>query len=33
MGAMTLKDGFLDGVSFAGGTTGDLFLWFIVPAR
>lgn len=29
IGAMTLKDGFLDGVSFAGGTTGDLFLWFI----
>jgi transposase len=29
IGAMTLKDGFLEGVSFTGGTTGDVFLWFI----
>ena len=28
IGAMTLKDEFLDGLSFTGGTTGDLFLWF-----
>ena len=29
IGAMTLKDGLLNGLSFTGGTTGDLFLWFI----
>jgi len=29
LGAMTLKDGFLEGISFKGGTNGALFLWFI----
>jgi transposase len=29
IGAMSLKDGFLNGLSFIGGTTGDLFLWLI----
>jgi transposase len=29
LGAMSLKAGFLEGLSFSGGTTGDLFLWFI----
>ena len=29
IGAMTLEKGFLTGLSFDGGTNGDLFLWFI----
>jgi len=29
IGAMTLKKGFLTGLSFDGGTNGGLFLWFI----
>lgn len=29
IGAMSLKAGFLEGLSFTGGTTGDVFLWFI----
>ena len=29
IGAMTLNQGFLTGLSFDGGTNGDLFLWFI----
>ena len=29
IGAMTLKKGFLTGLSFDGGTKGYLFLWFI----
>ncbi|MEY2830794.1 MAG: hypothetical protein RLZZ574_52, partial [Cyanobacteriota bacterium] len=29
IGAMTLEDGFLTGLSFEGGTNGDTFLWFI----
>ncbi|NEQ47049.1 MAG: IS630 family transposase [Leptolyngbya sp. SIOISBB] len=29
LGAMSLKAGFLEGLSFSGGMTGDLFLWFI----
>ena len=29
MGAMTLENGFVTGLSFDGGTNGDLFLWFI----
>ena len=29
LGAMSLKAGFLEGLSFSGSTTGDLFLWFI----
>ena len=31
LGAMSLKAGFLKGLSFSGGTTGDRFLWFIEP--
>ncbi len=26
---MTLKEGFLTGFSFEGGTNGDTFLWFV----
>ena len=29
IGAMTLEKGFLTGLSFDGGTNGDIFLWFI----
>lgn len=29
LGAMSLKEGFLEGLSFIGGINGDLFLWFI----
>ena len=29
IGAMTLNKGFLTGLSFDGGTNGDIFLWFI----
>lgn len=29
IGAVSLKTGFLTGLSFTGGTTGDMFLWFI----
>ena len=29
IGAMTLKKGFLSGLSFDGGTNEDIFLWFI----
>ena len=29
VGAMSLKAGFLEGMSFTGGLNGDLFLWFI----
>ena len=29
IGAMTIKDGFLTGLGFEGGTNGDTFLWFI----
>lgn len=29
IGAMTLEEGFLTGLSFDGGTNGDTFLWFI----
>lgn len=29
IGAMTIFDGFLTGLSFEGGTNGDTFLWFI----
>ncbi|MEM6521824.1 MAG: IS630 family transposase [Cyanobacteria bacterium P01_C01_bin.70] len=29
LGVMSLKAGFLEGLSFTGGTTGDVFLWFI----
>ena len=29
LGAMTLEKGFLTGLSFEGGTNGELFLWFI----
>lgn len=29
IGAMTLEEGFLTGLSFEGGTNGDTFLWFI----
>lgn len=29
LGAMSLKAEFLEGLSFSGGMTGDLFLWFI----
>jgi transposase len=29
LGAMSLKDGFLEGLSCSGGMTGDLFVWFI----
>jgi transposase len=29
IGAMSLKAGFLEGLCFQGGTTGDVFLWFI----
>lgn len=29
IGVMTLAVGFLSGLSFEGGTNGDLFLWFV----
>ena len=29
IGAMTLEEGFLTGLSFDGGTNGDTFLWFL----
>ena len=29
IGTMTLKEGFLTGFSFEGGTNGDIFLWFV----
>jgi transposase len=29
IGAMTLQEGFLTGLSFDGGTNGDTFVWFI----
>lgn len=29
IGAMTLDDGFLTGLSFDGGTNGETFLWFV----
>lgn len=29
VGAMSLKAGFLEGISFTGGLNGDVFLWFI----
>ncbi|NJL41326.1 MAG: transposase [Leptolyngbyaceae cyanobacterium SM1_4_3] len=29
IGVMTLATGFLTGLSFEGGTHGDLFLWFV----
>lgn len=29
LGAMTLAAGFLEGLSFEGGLTGDVFVWFI----
>jgi hypothetical protein len=29
IGAVSLKAGFLTGISLTGGTTGDVFLWFI----
>lgn len=29
IGTMTLKKGFLTGLSFEGGTNGQLFLWFV----
>ena len=29
LGAMSLNDGFLAGLTFEGGTNGDTFLWFI----
>jgi transposase len=29
IGVMSLKAGFLTGISFTGGTTGDVLLWFI----
>lgn len=29
IGAMSLKAGFVEGLSFTGGTTGDVFLWFV----
>ena len=29
LGAMSLKAGFLEGLCFTGGTTGDVFLWFL----
>jgi uncharacterized membrane-anchored protein len=29
IGAMSLKAGFLTVISFTGGTTGDVLLWFI----
>lgn len=30
IGAMTIKNGFLTGLSFDGGTNGDTFVWFIL---
>ncbi len=29
IGAITIENGFLTGLSFEGGTNGDIFLWFI----
>ena len=29
IGAMSLKEGFVEGLSFFGGTSGDVFVWFI----